>query len=62
MVDFVSSQGELESKAAQAKNYGEATADRAEGIKDKLVGKVTGDKAQEASGAYPSRRPHLFPC
>ncbi|KAG5653165.1 hypothetical protein H0H81_002007 [Sphagnurus paluster] len=43
-------EGEAEYKAAQAKGYAEGTAERIGGIKDSVVGKVTGDKAQEVSG------------
>ena len=50
---FVSSQGEMEYKAAQAEGYVEGTGDRVKGTKDKVMGKLTGDEAQEVSGASP---------
>ncbi|KAJ3476455.1 hypothetical protein NLI96_g11148 [Meripilus lineatus] len=43
-------QGEAEYKAAQAKGYAEGTMDRLGGRKDAIVGAVTGDRQQEASG------------
>ncbi|KAI0730781.1 mismatched base pair and cruciform DNA recognition protein [Earliella scabrosa] len=43
-------QGETEYKAAQAKGYAEGTMDRIGGKKDAVVGAVTGDRQQEASG------------
>ncbi|EIW81536.1 hypothetical protein CONPUDRAFT_165648 [Coniophora puteana RWD-64-598 SS2] len=43
-------EGEAEHKAAQAKGRAEGTKDRAMGYKDSVVGAVTGDKGQQASG------------
>jgi len=43
-------QGEGEYKAAQAQGYAEGTKDRAGGYKDSILGAVTGDKSQQASG------------
>ena len=45
-------QGEAEYKAAQAKGYAEGTIDRLGGKKDAIVGAVTGDRQQEASGEF----------
>ncbi|OBZ73822.1 hypothetical protein A0H81_06375 [Grifola frondosa] len=43
-------QGEAEYKAAQAKGYAEGTMDRLGGKKDAIVGAITGDGQQEATG------------
>jgi len=42
--------GEGEYKAAQAKGYAEGATDRLGGYKDSVVGAVSGDKSQQASG------------
>ena len=42
--------GEAEVKAAQAKGYAEGTVNLIGGKKDTVVGAVTGDRQQEASG------------
>lgn len=42
--------GEGEYDAARAKGYAEGTGDRLKGKKDSVVGSVTGDRSQEASG------------
>lgn len=42
--------GEAEYKAAQVKGYAEGAVDRVGGKKDAIVGAVTGDRTQEASG------------
>lgn len=51
--------GETEYKAAQAKKYVGGAADAVGGKKDTVVGAVTGDREQEASGVYPSAYFHL---
>jgi len=42
--------GEAEISAAKAKGHAEGTFDRLAGKKDSIVGAVTGDRGQEASG------------
>ena len=49
--------GEAEYNAAQAKGYVEGTKDRVGGRKDAIVGAMTGDRQQEATGMCPLRRP-----
>lgn len=44
--------GEYEYQAAQAEGYVEGTKDRVGGRKDAIVGAVTGDRQQEATGKY----------
>ena len=43
-------EGEGEYKAAQAQDYVEGTMDRLKGYKDNVMGALTGDSAQQASG------------
>ncbi|EGN97809.1 hypothetical protein SERLA73DRAFT_182559 [Serpula lacrymans var. lacrymans S7.3] len=42
--------GEAEYNAAQAQGYAEGVSDRVGGYKDSVVGAVTGDKTQQATG------------
>ena len=42
--------GEAELKAAKAEGYTQGTTDRIVGKKDSVVGSVTGDRSQQASG------------
>lgn len=42
--------GEGEYKTAQAKGYTQGVTDRMGGYKDSVVGAVSGDKSQQASG------------
>lgn len=44
--------GETEYKAAQVKGYADGTLDNLGGKKDAVVGAVTGDREQEATGVY----------
>lgn len=46
-------QGEAEYQAAQAEGYAEGTVDRLGGKEDAVVGALTGDRQQEASGMLP---------
>jgi uncharacterized protein YjbJ (UPF0337 family) len=46
--------GEAEYNAARAKGYAEGTLDKLGGKKDAVVGAISGDREQEASGVYPS--------
>lgn len=48
-------EGEGEYDAARAQGYVEGTTDRVKGKKDSVVGSITGDRSQEASGTSPSR-------
>lgn len=48
-------QGEAQYKAGQAQGYAEGTMDRLGGKKDAVVGAVTGDRTQEASGKFQLR-------
>lgn len=48
--------GEAEYNAARAKGYAEGTSDRLMGKKDTVVGSITGDRSQEASGGYSTLR------
>ena len=52
--------GETEYKAAQAKGYADGTLDSLGGKKDAVVGAVTGDREQEATGVYSSAYFHFF--
>ena len=45
-------QGEAEYNAAQAEGYVEGVKDRVGGRKDAVLGAVTGDREQEATGAF----------
>ena len=51
--------GEAEVTAGKARGYTEGTADRLSGKKDTVVGAVTGDREQQASGYVNSD--HLCP-
>jgi len=51
--------GEAEYNAARAKGYAEGTLDRLRGKKDTVVGAISGDREQEASGVYTSDRSHF---
>lgn len=42
--------GEAEKSTARAQGYGEGAGDRVTGKKEQVVGAVTGDRSQEASG------------
>ena len=47
--------GEGEVKAGKARGYAEGTGDRLAGKKDSVVGAVTGDREQQASGCVKYR-------
>ena len=52
-------QGEAEYNAAQAQGYAEGTMDRLGGKKDAVVGAVTGDRQQEATGEFDPIHNHI---
>ena len=49
--------GEAEYKAAQTKGFAEGVTDTVGGYKDSVVGAVSGDKPQQASGQCCERLP-----